>query len=179
LSPQSYRINKCEIKEINHVEAKKFYDQFHYLGGRPAIYHYGAFIAGRLMACISFTRPSRQSNYDYELSRMAADPSFRIHGIWSKMMLIFVKAVEPKKIVTFSDNRLFAGGVYEKMGFKYDGDVKPDYYWVIGDRRLHKSALRKPKGETRTDNEIRTLEGYKKIWDLGKKRWVMDVHHPS
>jgi predicted acetyltransferase len=106
---------------------------------------------------------------------MASDPEYRIHGIWSKLLKVFCQEYSPTSIVSFSDNRLFSGGVYEKMGFKYDGEVPPDYYWVKGGRRFHKSSLRK-RGEERTsgktERELREAQGYRRIWDLGKKRWV-------
>lgn len=78
----------------------------------------------------------------------------------------------PKSIVSFSDNRLFSGKVYEKIGFSRDGDVRPDYYWVKGNNRFHKSRLRKTAGDSRTETEIRKSEGYEKIYDFGKVRWV-------
>jgi hypothetical protein len=87
-------------------------------------------------------------------------------------MACFIKNFSPSSIVSFSDNRLFTGKVYGKLGFKFDGEVKPDYYWVKGRRRFNKSGLRKPPGTTQTENELRTSQGYAKLWDLGKKRWV-------
>lgn len=41
--------------------------------------------------------------------------------------------------------------------------------------RFHKSGLRKKSTEdlTKTETELRTAQGYSKIWDLGKKRWVL------
>jgi predicted acetyltransferase len=106
---------------------------------------------------------------------MASDPEYRVHGIWSKLLKTFVREHRPVSIVSFSDNRLFSGGVYEKIGFSYDGEVPPDYYWVKGQRRFHKSGLRK-KGEEKqsglTEAQLREAQGYRKIWDLGKKRWV-------
>jgi hypothetical protein len=78
-------------------------------------------------------------------------------------------------VVAYSDNRLFDGGVYRVMGFRLDGDVKPDYYWARGDNRFHKSALRKPPKCAVTETALRESQGYRKIWDLGKKRWVLKV----
>jgi predicted acetyltransferase len=106
---------------------------------------------------------------------MASDPDYRVHGIWSKLLKQFINEHNPKSIVSFSDNRLFSGKVYEKMGFKFDGEVKPDYYWTINHKRFHKSKMRKPKGCKKTETELRTEQGYSKIWDLGKKRWVLIV----
>ena len=79
--------------------------------------------------------------------------------------------------MSYSDNRLFTGNVYRKMGFTSDGKVKPDYYWAKGDRRHHKSKLRKPRGSVLTETSLRESQGFRKIWDLGKKRWVMMCEH--
>jgi predicted acetyltransferase len=106
---------------------------------------------------------------------MASDPTYKIHGIWSKLFKKFVTENHPTSVVSFSDNRLFQGSVYEKMGFKFDGVVTPDYYWVKADRRHHKSALRKTNAEKLTgltETQLRTAQGYEKVWDLGKKRWL-------
>lgn len=153
-------------------ESDSLYSRFHYIGPCKSNINYGAMVNEELMACMSFKRPTRQSSHDWELVRMVADPSMRIHGIWSKLMKQFIFEYSPKSIVSFSDNRLFNGKVYEKIGFKYDGDIPPDYYWCKNKRRYHKSGLRKPKGYPGTEVELRESEGYKKIWDLGKKRWV-------
>ena len=65
--------------------------------------------------------------------------------------------------------------MYEKIGFKLDGELKPDYYWMRSNKRHHKSGLRKTKEEKKsgkTEVEFREAQGYARIWDLGKKRWV-------
>jgi hypothetical protein len=137
--------------------------------------NYGVFYQDELVACVSFKDPTRQSEYDWELVRMASDSRFRVHGIWSHMMKRFVREYDPKSIVSFSDNRLFNGEVYGKIGFEFDGDVRPDYYWVKRDKRHHKSSLRKTDAEKltgKTEVELREEQGYRRIWDLGKKRWV-------
>lgn len=124
---------------------------------------------------MSFSRPTRQSSHSWELVRMASDPSYRVHGIWSKLFEMFVREHSPSSVVSFSDNRLFTGAVYGKLGFALDGEVRPDYFWTDGYKRYHKSGLRK-KGAERTsgltETQLRTAVGLRKIWDLGKKRWV-------
>ena len=178
IKSQTIRPSKCEIKIITSQEADIFYKQFHYIGKCSPKISYGVFYNSELIACISFSHPTRQSKHLWELVRMASDPKFRIHGIWSKLVKKFIKENNPTSIVSFSDNRLFSGGVYEKIGFKFDGNIPSDYYWVKGQKRHHKSTLRK-KGAERTsgltETQLRTAQGYKKIWDLGKKRWVFDI----
>ena len=175
LKSKVVRPSKCLVREIESIESGPFYEKFHYIGACDAKIHYGVYFEGELVACASFRRPSRQTiKHDWEIARMAANPKIRIHGIWSKILSMFRKIHEHDSIVTYSDNRLFSGNTYEKMGFIRDGKVNPDYYWVKGLRRWHKSGLRK-KNSSLTETEIRESEGYRKIWDLGKTRWVMAV----
>ena len=170
--PRSLRPSQCQIKEILASEADRFLDKFHYIGGSKAPINYGFFHENELIGCMSFKRPTRQSSHEWELSRMSSSPPFRVHGIWSILLKRFVQTHHPKSIVSFSENRLFDGKVYEKIGFKRDAELPPDYWWTKGKRRFHKSGLRKKPNETGTEIELRMSEGYRRIWDLGKIRWV-------
>ena len=176
----SFRPSKCETRSIGSKDADPFYEQHHYIGACKAKINYGVFYQNQLIACASFKRPTRQSSHDWELVRMTSHPNFRIHGIWSKLIKQFVEDHKPKSVVSFSDNRLFTGSVYEKIGFKFDGNVDPDYYWCKGQRRFHKSGLRKTEEEKlsgKIEAELREAQGYRKIWDLGKKRWIFQISY--
>ena len=169
------RASSADVREIKSNEASRFYDQFHYIGRCKAGVHYGAYVADKLVACCSFSRPTRQSKHPWELVRMVSDPSHRVHGMWSKLVSQFVSTHKPTSIVSFSDNRLFTGGVYGVLGFTHDGDTPQSYYWVKDGKRHHKSGLRKRGNERhnpKTETELRSEQGYSKLWDLGKKRWV-------
>jgi hypothetical protein len=172
----SIRPSNCKLRVIDRKQADEFLEKFHYIGAAKAKVNYGAFVDGDLVACASFKPPSRQSSHPWELARMAGNSKYRIHGIWSKLLQYFVRDHTPTSIVSFSDNRLFRGDVYSKIGFQFDGEVKSDYYWVKGGRRHHKSKLRKTTSEKltgKTEVELREAAGYSRIWDVGKKRWVM------
>jgi hypothetical protein len=63
------------------------------------------------------------------------------------------------------------------MGDRYNGEVCQSYYWVKNLNRYHKSGLRKKKSElksNKTEYELREEQGFSRIWDLGKKRWVFN-----
>jgi hypothetical protein len=171
-SPKSIRPKKCEIRSITHQKADEFYSLYHYIGPCNARINYGVLLEDKLVSCISFKRPTRQSKFEWELVRMVSHQDFRVHGIWTKLLGKFILEYKPESIVSFSDNRLFSGSTYQTIGFVNDGTVKPDYYWCKGTHRFHKSGLRKPKGEKRTESELRESDGYRKIWDVGKTRWV-------
>jgi hypothetical protein len=176
LRTKSVRPNRCQFSSVNCKDADAFYERCHYIGKSKSKVNYGAFHSGNMLACMSIKHPTRQSKHEWELTRMASDPEFRIHGVWNKLLAVFVDEHRPKTIVSFSDNRLFTGKVYGKLGFVLDGHILPSYYWVKGQNRFHKSALRKTQEERltgKTETELREAQGYRKIWDLGKKRWVM------
>lgn len=177
--PKSVRPNLCEVKLIEKRQADNFFKKYHYIGAARALVNYGVFFESKLVACCSFSRPTRQSKHDWELVRMSSHPNFRVHGIWSKVFKKFVREYGPNSVVSFSDNRLFDGRVYEKIGFELDGHVRSDYYWVKGNKRHHKSKLRKTREEKltgKTESQLRTAQGYRQIWDLGKKRWIFKTN---
>lgn len=173
----SVRPSLCEFSLVSAPVANQFYEKHHYIGPGSGPVHYGVFFNGSIIGCMSFGRPGRQtSNYQWELVRMASDSIHRVHGAWSKLFKIFVLEHSPESIVSFSENRLFSGQVYKSIGFILDGEIAQNYYWVKGSRRFHKSGLRKPKGMDGTESQLRESEGYRKIWDLGKKRWVYRIN---
>lgn len=170
------RKNKCMINLIETKQANTFYDKHHYIGGvgHAAKYNYGVFSNDNLIGCMSFRKPTRQNcKYEWEISRMVMNPQYAVYAVWSNILKNFIKQVQPKSIVSYSDNRLFTGKVYRNMGMELDAELSPDYYWTNGDKRRHKSQCRKPKGCVVTEKVLRTAEGGKQIWDLGKKRWVL------
>jgi hypothetical protein len=167
------RSKDVRITRVDSNQVKAIYEKYHYLGPIKCKYNYAIQYNDQVIGSISFRKPTRPNkNHEYELSRMVMDPEFLVFGIWHKALKCFIDDVDPTSIVSYSDNRLFSGSIYEKLGFKYDLEIRPDYFWCKGNKRYHKSALRKPKGATETESQIRSKEGYCKIWDLGKIRWV-------
>jgi len=49
------------------------------------------------------------------------------------------------KIVTYSDHEISNGGLYSKTGFINDGIIKPSYYYIQNNGRVHKSNFRKSR----------------------------------
>ncbi len=168
------RASDLEIKEVPARDIDVFYSENHYLGASHSRYNWALFHGNVIVAGMSFRPPSRQSRYDLELSRACIKMGVTCHGGLSRLLKHASLTLSGQSVVSFSDNRLFDGRTYDKLGFKYDGLVRPDYFWVKGSRRYNKSGLRKPHGDERTEGEIRTAEGYERIYDLGKKRWVLN-----
>lgn len=169
------RPQQCEIRLITNREARPFYATYHYIGPCDSKYNIGVYYQEQLLACLSLRKPSRQNAGDWEISRMARNPDNQIHGIWSYLM----KWIRDRKLIsgmliTYSDNRIFTGNVYKHMGFEHISDVAPNYYWVKDGKRYHKSNMRKTEEERQsglTEHQLRTAQGYQKVFDNGKKKW--------
>jgi len=173
------RPKQLKVREITSGVAFEFLSSYHYLGGRKASFNRGLYYGDFLAGVLQFNPPTRQSKYDIELVRMCLHPDYTIPGLWGFCRKhIFDEEFKGQSIVSFSDNRLHTGSVYEHMGFVKSGVVSPDYYWCKSGVRYHKSRLRKTVEERltgRTETELRTEQGYFKIYDVGKTRWVLDL----
>jgi hypothetical protein len=109
---------------------------------------------------------------------MARKPNIIIFGLWSYCWKRVSQKFLHSTIISFSDNRLHSGNVYQKMGFVNDRDIPPDYYWYKNGKRHHKSTLRKTDKEKTTgltETQLRQQQGYRKLYDLGKKRWIVNL----
>lgn len=168
LRPQSLSFVEVSVKET-----KTFLNDYHYIGSCGASRHFAAYDKDRIVAVMLFSPPTRQNTVGIELSRFCVDPKYRIYGLGSWMLKRCIESGINLPIVSYSDNRLHDGGLYTNMGFTLDGNIKQDYYWVKNNTRYHKSSLRKPHGCEMTEDQLRRSQGYFKIFDLGKKRWVL------
>lgn len=89
------------------------------------------------------------------------------------------------RIKTFSDNLISDGSLYAAAGFVSDGQVPPDYAYFRGrSPRLHKFNLRINRfkkdptlayEEGLSERELAALNGFHRIWDAGKTRWLLPV----
>ncbi len=89
-----------------------------------------------------------------------------------------------KTWVTFSDNCISDGGLYENNNFVKDKELEPDYMYVIGNKRIHKFNYRLKRfredpnllwDETLSEKGLAELNNIPRIWDAGKIRWVRAV----
>lgn len=169
------------LEPITHAVSAEFLNLHHIQGAATGSLHLGAWHNGVLVGVMVFGEPTRQTSlYQWELKRFSTDG--RIYsGMMSKMFNWFVKEMGPESVVSFSDNRWFAGGSYQKIGFTKDAEIPPDYYYTRGGLRYHKSRFRKsgikrmhPEfyDDALTERVMMEQIGYDRVWDCGKIRWV-------
>ena len=114
--------------------------------------------------------------------RVTDNQKYIIDGILNKLLQYVINDTNSELITGFSDNRLNEELVYEKVDFKFNEEIQPDYFLTKGDRRYDKSLFNKIKNNSLDKSVIiepEKLKEDRKIWDLGKKRWVYAVASPT
>ncbi len=169
---------KCIIKEINSSTAFDFCNRYHLQGGTRVKINYGLFYNNTLIAIMTF---KRIKNNDYEMSRYCVRWEYRIIGGASKLLKKFKNEIEFDKLITYSDNRYFTGNVYAILGFIFDGETGPNYWYInqnIREHRLHYTKVnisRRFNIDLTNKTEWQAMQelGYDRIWDCGSKRWII------
>ena len=137
--------------------------------------------AGELVCALTLSRHHRGTD-QWLINRFCVRRGHSVPGGFSRLLAkarewLVKKGVD--RLYTFSDNRWSAGGLYASNGFLLDGSLKPDYCYVRGTRRYSKQSLKKTefeRGGTKTERELRLAEGYRRIYDCGKDRWVLTLN---
>jgi len=131
---------------------------------------------------MSFSRHHRVNDRTQcVLNRYSVKDGWSIPGGASKLLSHAISGLQElgfARIVTWSDNRFSQGNVYFKMGFSLDREYGPDYSYIKNQKRYSKQSMKiKPqeRGLNKTELELRTEQGFKRIWDCGKKRFILDI----
>jgi hypothetical protein len=174
---------KCVISEINKTEAYKFLDTYHLQGASKSFLNLGLFFQDKLIGVMTGGAHHRAAcglNVII-LNRMCFESNTTVVGGASKLFKTFclkAKAMGFTSVISWSDNRWSEGKVYEKLGFSLEQELPPDYSYVKRQKRFSKQSLKKTPEERllgKTELELRREQGFDRIWDCGKKRWVFNL----
>ena len=175
---------KCEIKKINTKEYKKFCQENHIQGPVNAKIKLGLFYKQELVSVMSFgdlrkSLGSKKEFGTYEMLRFCCKLNNMVFGGAAKLFNYFVKNYEPNKIVSFSDERYFNGLIYEKLGFDFIENTKPNYYYITDylkreNRFKYRKDVLVAEGydKNKTESQIMEERGIPRIYDCGNKKWV-------
>lgn len=177
---------KCLVVDVSNTEATAFYESNHVQGWRTSAKHKGLTYNGELVAVMSFTtRLSNRGVKSYgevqELARFAT--SCQVVGGAGKLFKALVAYTGASTVVSYSDNRLFSGGLYPKLGFTMVKAVPPSYTYIApgGKHRLHKSQFRRSKlpaifgsnfNPSLSERENCERNGHYQVYDCGLQKWV-------
>lgn len=170
--------------KIDTQEARNFCDTNHIQGFSNGTYYFGLRNKeSNELVALSIWRKNKDIMY---LDRYCT--SKNVPGGFSKLLKYakntFQNTSDIKQIVTFSDNSVSDGNLYEISGFTKDKEIKPDYSYFYKGKRHHKFGFRKIKfknnpnllyKENLTEKQLAELNGLERIYDYGKTRWVIEL----
>ena len=173
--------------EVEAQEAAGFYEINHLQGGCRGGLTLGLRDnLGGLRACMTFGDPrhNRSKAGGLLLQRFATQGS--VPGAASRLL---AQAQGHDEIISYSDNRYSNGSLYRRLGFTLVSDAGPDYSYTKGLKRFPKNKLQLPvlrrqaadKGlqTLGTEAELAEALGYTRVYDCGKKTWVLPVINPN
>jgi len=182
LIKQKRDARKLIIKEISNDKANKFYEHTHISG-----VCFGSSLNVALVdeneiihSCMSFQKIQNK----FIILRFSNMLNTIIRGGFSKLLNYVIKKYSPKIIETYSDNRFSNGDLYKNHGFKMKNESPPFYFVTNYNERFYSKQFTRPKIKNRFQIDIEnktTWEcikeiGYDRIWDCGKKKWVLELY---
>ncbi len=179
-------ISVCDFREV-----KDFFNLNHMQGSpQSGLVVVGKF-DGNVVCAMAFSKAySERGENDgsWELARFCSSGS--VPGGASRLFKHFMKVYSPVRVISYSDNRWFNGKMYETLGFSNVSVTPPDYYVIRQQNRWHKTAFKRkyipnkikefgldiefnPDSDPRSELHITALMGCGRIYDCGKKKWVL------
>jgi hypothetical protein len=180
---------KTILKEIETKDAKDFLNKNHIQGYTSSSVKIGLYYKDELVSVMLFSKKSvggRISFDGYELSRFANKLNTNVIGGANKILKYFEKKYKPKEIRSYADRRWFNGKIYKIMGFEQTHINPVSYWYVIGDKRKHKSLFTKQKIEKqgfdingKTANQIMKERKIYRIYDCGTISFSKKYEHTN
>jgi hypothetical protein len=176
---------KCTVKIIPALVGKTFMENYHIQGAaiRSMVY-LGLWHEDELVGVMSLGRHHRRSaNGEVVLDRLCFKDGVTVSGGSSKLLCVAIGWAKKQgftKMVSWSDNRWSQGDVYRACGFKLEEELRRDYSYVkqagrVSKQSCTKAALARLGAVGATEKEMAESLGYARIWDCGKKRWVLEI----
>ena len=167
----------CNIVELSSKDSKVFLEDNHIQGAVGGSIRLGLEFEGELVAVMLFRV---RSSGEWEMVRYATDRN--VQGGFSKLLNHFKKTQTWESLFSFSDNCVSDGSLYANNGWVFDGNLEPDYKYVVSNVRQHKFGYRLKRFKNDpdllwedglTEKQLAELNGLHRIWDSGKKRWKL------
>jgi hypothetical protein len=172
---------KTIIQRLSKADVETFLNANHIQGSAVGSYYLGL-IEKDTQEIVSVIVLKKDVNNSLNIVRYAT--SKNVVGGFTKLLKYAERNFAPSSFMTFSDNCVSDGGLYEKNGFIADKELPPDYRYVVNGNREHKFGYRLKRFKNAptlqwedglTERELAQLNNIPRIWDAGKIRWVKKV----
>ena len=166
---------KCIIKEVDTKIARKFLDDNHIQGMVNSSIKIGLYYNEELVSIMtfdSFEGRKKMEEGGYNLNRFCNKLGYNIIGGASKLLAYFIKNYNPTRIVSYADKDWSIGNLYYTLGFNNILESKPDYKYIVDNKRVHKSRYKKSNLKIQdtdiTEAQATRRLGISRIYDCGK-----------
>lgn len=172
------------VKLDKNEQFKDFFDRNHLDGHTKAKYAYALVDkSNNIYSCMSVRK---NFNGEYEIARFATDYDYFVYGAASRLIKYL-----PRPIISYSNNRLSDGQVYEVLGFKNITVANTPSYWYTDTKtriwrfkckRINKKEVLS-KFPTEKEQALNGIFSQKifgdfrplyRIEDYGHKKWILE-----
>lgn len=176
---------KLNLQKLSHKDANEFFDINHWQGGTRCSDAYGLVDGvGMIVQCMSVRSAVFYKQPAFEIARLCTVRGMIVPGGASKLLNAFIAERDPKRIISYTDNRLFVGSSMQRLGFKASADPQAGYMWydpstgrTVNRYAAFKNNLPKLLG-TQFDPSLSQNAnmhncGWVRVFDAGQTQWVM------
>lgn len=177
-----YYARKLNIVQVLSKDAQIFFNNHHIQGFAAASFYYALTDKGTNNA-VSMIALKKEGDNNLNIIRYAT--AANTIGGFTKLLKHAERQLSPDMFITFSDNCVSDGALYQKSNFVADRELSPDYRYMVNGERKHKFGYRLKR--FKNDENLQWIEGYSerqlaqlnnipRIWDAGKTRWVKKIN---
>ena len=175
---------KTSIVGIDKKHKKQFLDTNHLQGNCSSSIDLGLCYQGELVAVACFSRNRFSKKADYELVRLCSKINYNIRGAAGKLLKHFVTKhmAAGEKLVSYADRRYSEGMVYKKLGFDFDSNSPPGFFYVdrqgnyAGSRhkwQKHLLEQKLPNFNPQLSAELNMKNNsFYRVWDCGQSVYI-------
>jgi hypothetical protein len=167
---------KCDVRVINDPKiVRKFLNDNHIQGYVISVFKLGLYHNDYLVGMMIFDHNEgrkKMCDDEWNLARFCNKLGTNVIGGASKLMKYFIEHYRPSRIISYADRDWSSGALYYKLGFNLVSTSKPDYKYVVGSLRVHKSRYKKNNLNTKlTEKQEMCKRNISRIYDCGKMKF--------
>jgi len=166
---------KCVIKELKTVT--DFLNNNHIQGVDKSIKKIGLLHNDELVSVMTFNKLEGRKKLpesEWNLSRFCNIINVNIIGGASKLLNYFIREYKPTRIISYADKDWSIGQLYHTIGFTNILESKPDYKYIINNKRSNKQNFKKKDlgiQDKMTESKFMINNVIYKIYDCGKMKF--------
>lgn len=177
ISTKKIGARKCQIIQLDHTQAKLFFETNHLQGNRPSKYTWGLFYENQIVAAISMGKARYSKNLaEWEILRYATNNGIAVSGGMSKLFKHAVSQLNANSVVSYANLNWGHGEVYRACGFELVHYSKPAYWYFKGiDQVYNRISLQKHKlnnPQNLSESAWAEANGFKRFYDSGNAVWL-------